>query len=234
MNRSQTPVHVQGGSEDIKTLFHIHVHSILYIILPDNEQAVLNSPRIRPMSVDVVPRDTDISARKTPSDFTVPTRKHPCRKIVSTMGKYEHPFISNIIFRRRSLYQFKTLCGSTRDFVTLNRTSSRRMLSLNGPHTCWHRISLRVSHTIATTSRRPLTTTFFWVVAGGCQRSANVCRWSLTSRQFVVRELHRQPLADLRQPPFLGWFSEVFGGRQIGCQNSLVGERYSLQHRKPN
>ena len=29
---------------------------------------------------------------------------------------------------------------------------------------------------------------------------------------------------------FFGWFSEVFGGRQIGCQNSLVGERYSLQH----
>ena len=39
---------------------------------------------------------------------------------------------------------------------------------------------------------------FFGVVAGGCQRSANVCRLSLTNRQLVVRELHRQPLADLR------------------------------------
>ena len=50
---------------------------------------------------------------------------------------------------------------------------------------------------------------FFWVVAGGCQRSANVCRWSPTSRRLVVRELHRQPLADLRQPLFGG---VVFGG----------------------
>ena len=35
---------------------------------------------------------------------------------------------------------------------------------------------LRDGHTIATTSRRPLTTTIFGVVAGGCRRSANVCR----------------------------------------------------------
>ena len=103
------------------------------------------------------------------------------------------------------------------------------------------------SHTIATTSRRPLTTTFFWVVAGGCQRSANVCRWSPTSRRLVVRELHRQPLADLRQPLFWGVF---FGGirwsandcrwsptsrRLVGdwLSEQLVGERFSLQHRKP-
>ena len=92
--------------------------------------------------------------------------------------------------------------------------------------------TLSPSHTIATTSRRPLTTTFFWVVAGGCQRSANVCRWSLTSRQLVVRELHRQPLADLRQPLFFGWFSEVFGGRQIGWQNSWSarGIRCSIEN----
>ena len=102
---------------------------------------------------------------------------------------------------------------------------------------------LRVSHTIATTSRRPLTTTFFGVVAGGCQRSANVCRWSPTSRRLVVRELHRQPLADLRQPLFMGWFSEFFGGRQMivddrrpvgdWLSEQFVGERISLQHRKP-
>ena len=108
---------------------------------------------------------------------------------------------------------------------------------------------LSYSHTIATTSRRPLTTTFFWVVAGGCQRSANICRWSPTSRRLVVRELHRQPLADLRQPLFWGCFSEEFGGRQmivddrrpvgdwsaIGCQNSwsVRGFRCSIENLSP-
>ena len=69
----------------------------------------------------------------------------------------------------------------------------------------------------------------------------NVCRWSPTSRRLAVRELHRQPLADLRQPLFWRWFSVVgkwlsmiADQSAIGCQNSLVGERYSLQHRKPN
>ena len=110
-------------------------------------------------------------------------------------------------------------------------------------------VGLSYSHTIATTSRRPLTTTFFWVVAGGCQRSANVCRWSPTSRRLVVRELHRQPLADLRQPLFWGCFSEEFGGRQmivddrrpvgdwsaIGCQNSwsVRGFRCSIENLSP-
>ena len=88
--------------------------------------------------------------------------------------------------------------------------------------------ALRVCHTIATTSRRPLTTTFLGVVAGGCQRSANVCRWSPTSRRLVVRELHRQPLADLRQPLFLGGFrrfSVVGKWLSMFADQSTIGRR---------
>ena len=49
---------------------------------------------------------------------------------------------------------------------------------------CWihqnYLVALSHSHTIPTTSRRPLTTTFFGVVAGGCQRSVTVCLYSVT------------------------------------------------------
>ena len=57
----------------------------------------------------------------------------------------------------------------------------------------------------STTSRRPPTTTFFGVFFGGIRWSANDCRWSPTSRRLVG-----------------DWLSE-----------QLVGERFSLQHRKP-
>ena len=57
----------------------------------------------------------------------------------------------------------------------------------------------------STTSRRPPTTTFLGVFFGGIRWSANDCRWSLTSRRLVG-----------------DWLSE-----------QLVGERFSLQHRKP-
>ena len=46
---------------------------------------------------------------------------------------------------------------------------------------------------------------------------------------LVVRELHRQPLADLRQPSF---FRVVFDGRQMVVDDRravLVGERFSMQ-----
>ena len=51
----------------------------------------------------------------------------------------------------------------------------------------------RDGHTIATTSRRPLTTTIFGVVAGGCRRSANVCRWSVTGCQRITSTTSRRP-----------------------------------------
>ena len=57
----------------------------------------------------------------------------------------------------------------------------------------------------STTSRRPPTTTFLGVFFGGIRWSANDCRWSPTSRRLVG-----------------DWLSE-----------QLVGERFSLQHRKP-
>ena len=65
----------------------------------------------------------------------------------------------------------------------------------------------------------------FWVVAGGCQRSANVCRWSPTSRRLVVKELHRQPPADLRQPLFFWWFSVVGKWLSMIADQSAIGRR---------
>ena len=53
-------------------------------------------------------------------------------------------------------------------------------------------------------------------------------------RWLVVRELHRQPLADLRQPPF---FRVVFDGRQMVVDDRravLVGQRFSMQHQQPS
>ena len=90
--------------------------------------------------------------------------------------------------------------------------------------------ALRDGHTIATTSRRPLTTTIFgWLpeVVGGRHMFVD-------DRWLVVRELHRQPLADLRQPPF---FRVVFDGRQMVVDDRravLVGQRFSMQHQQPS
>ena len=52
-------------------------------------------------------------------------------------------------------------------------------------------------------------------------------------RRPVVRELHRQPLADLRQPLFLGWFSEEFSGRQMVVRMSVRGFRCSIENLSP-
>ena len=80
----------------------------------------------------------------------------------------------------------------------------------------------------------------------GCRRLSEVgkCLSMIAfSRRLVVRELHRQPLADLQQPLLFGWFSEEFAGRQMivddrrpvgdWLSEQFVGERFSLQHRKP-
>ena len=49
----------------------------------------VKNPRTTPTSVDVVPRDADISSRKTPIALMVPIRKNPCRKRVKTTGKHD-------------------------------------------------------------------------------------------------------------------------------------------------
>ena len=83
-------------------------------------------------------------------------------------------------------------------------------------------------------------------LGGGCRRLSEVgkCLSMIAfSRRLVVRELHRQPLADLRQPLFWG---VVFGGIRWSANDcrwsptvgdwlseQFVGERFSLQHRKP-
>ena len=64
---------------------------------------------------------------------------------------------------------------------------------------------LRDGHTIATTSRRPLTTTIFGVVAGGCRRSANVCRWSVTGCQRITSTTSRRPPTTTLFPGGFRW-----------------------------
>ena len=65
--------------------------------------------------------------------------------------------------------------------------------------------TLRDGHTIATTSRRPLTTTIFGVVAGGCRRSANVCRWSVTGCQKITSTTSRRPPTTTLFPGGFRW-----------------------------
>ena len=66
-------------------------------------------------------------------------------------------------------------------------------------------VGLRDGHTIATTSRRPLTTTIFGVVAGGCRRSANVCRWSVTGCQRITSTTSRRPPTTTLFPGGFRW-----------------------------
>ena len=80
-------------------------------------------------------------------------------------------------------------------------------------------VILSYSHTIATTSRRPLTTTFFWVVAGGCQRSANVCRWSPDQSAIGCQRITS---TTSRRPPTTTFLGGVFR------RNSVVGKWLSM------
>ena len=79
----------------IKLLSTHQIHIVVWgnfpfkdLIIPGTKQDVLNSPNMIPMSVGVVPRDTDISSRKTPMALRVPTTEHPWRKSVSITGKH--------------------------------------------------------------------------------------------------------------------------------------------------
>ena len=81
-----------------------------------------------------------------------------------------------------------------------SKTTETPLGGVKGEKTC-----LRDGHTIATTSRRPLTTTIFGVVAGGCRRSANVCRWSVTGCQRITSTTSRRPPTTTLFPGGFRW-----------------------------
>ena len=65
---------------------------------------------------------------------------------------------------------------------------------------------------------------FLGVVAGGCQRSANVCRWSVIGCQRITSTTSRRPPTTTFLFGGFRRFSVVIADQSaIGCQNSLVG-----------
>ena len=114
------------------------------------------------------------------------------------------------------------------DLLTLFFSSPLRQ------HNTFFGPNLRDGHTIATTSRRPLTTTIFGVVVGGCRRSANVCRWSVTGCQRITSTTSSRPPTTTL---FSGWFLMVGKWLLMIAEQfwSARGFRCSINnHRQPN
>ena len=95
-------------------------------------------------------------------------------------------------------------------------------------------IYLRDGHTIATTSRRPLTTTIFGVVAGGCRRSANVCRWSVTGCQRITSTTSRRPPTTTLFPDGFRWSANGCWWSPSSFGRPEVFDAASTNHRQPN
>ena len=120
------------------------------------------------------------------------------------LSRYMHALIDcvQVISKQSKLYlrweqtDYK-LHFALKEFYHFFRTRNSRMQHQSTSKWIIFEHRLSHSHTIATTSRRPLTTTFFWVLGGGChplsmttsgnhhkksgcQRSATGCRYSVT------------------------------------------------------